>query len=128
MAAASVAPLRYSPTKLPLPSTELQILPPVLAAGGGGGLEIWGGTGLGAAEVCTELGRDSEAVLEAGLDLTGAVYPQSSVAPPPPGAVGWLMMSLGSSYLEIVHRCSIKTEIGHSMLAVKEHIYVIYIN
>ena len=48
---------------------------------------------------------------EPGLGATGTVYPQSSEAPPPPGATGGagkleeLTMSLGSSYLEINNCC-----------------------
>ena len=69
VAPASVAPLRYSPTWLPPvtpDNTELQILPPVFAAGGGGGLDNWAGLGP-EVEVWTEEGReDTEAVFEAG--------------------------------------------------------------
>ena len=55
---------------------------------------------------------------EPGLGATGTVYPQSSEAPPPPGATGGagkleLTMSLGSSYLEI-NNCSDKVNVKSS--------------
>ena len=52
---------------------------------------------------------------ESGLEATGTVYPQSSVAPPPPGATGGagkldeLTMSLGSSYLELINNVNDKS-------------------
>ena len=127
VAPASVAPLRYSPTLLPLTPdiTELQIPPEVtLAAGGGGGLDIWAGLCPEDVDVWIEDGlEDIEAVLEddtePGLGATGTVYPQSSEAPPPPGATGGagkleeLTMSLGSSYLEI-NNCSDKVNVKSS--------------
>ena len=92
-------------------------MPPevTLAAGGGGGLDIWAGLCPEDVDVWIEDGlEDIEAVLEEdtepGLGATGTVYPQSSEAPPPPGATGGagkleLTMSLGSSYLEINNCC-----------------------
>ena len=118
VAPASVAPLRYSPTWLPPvtpDNTELQILPPVFVAGGGGGLDNWAGLGP-EVEVWTEEGReDTEAVFEAGdnesgLEATGTVYPQSSEPPPGPtggaGKLCELTMSFGSSYLEFIIKLS----------------------
>ena len=113
VAPASVAPLRYSSTWLPPvtpDNTELQILPPVFAAGGGGGLDNWAGLGP-EVEVWTEEGRDDPEAVEAGdnesgLEATGTVYPQSSEPPPGPtggaGKLCELTMSFGSSYLEFI--------------------------
>ena len=79
VAPASVAPLRYSPTWLPLTPaiTELKT-PHAPAAGGGGGLDSWAGLGPGADGVWTEegledIGAGVEADHEYGLEATGTV-------------------------------------------------------
>lgn len=79
VAPASVAPLRYSPTWLPLTPdiTELRT-PQAPAAGGGGGLDSWAGLGPGADGVWTEegledIGAGVEADHEYGLEATGTV-------------------------------------------------------
>ena len=80
VAPASVAPLRYSPTWLPLTPaiTELRTPQGVADAGGGGGLDSWAGLGPGADGVWTEEGREDmgagvEADQESGLGATGTV-------------------------------------------------------